>query len=123
MASKIQFKYYTGFGYNSSSNPYSLTFNFAITLLYSLGTYGISNAVGRQQMYTAEINVSTMTTSYSKANAVGLQTGTPSNSNGGAYAKKSSDNKTVYWYTDTNEYYRAEAHSSNGVLYYFLGLS
>lgn len=112
-ASKIQTGSYTGTGTYGSSNPCKLTFDFVPTLILFTRTYYASSYGWVNNSNTcAPLDCQILTTSYqNKAGPYCLR----SNS-----AKKSSDGKTIYWYTtDSDASYQI---NSSGYTYYWIAM-
>lgn len=100
---KIQTGSYIGTGTYGQANPCSLTFDFEPLLIMGLGhtstteltqDFGFTNT-GETNNYSYLISIPLLTETYK--NKMGLSALIEY-----SYAKKSSDGKTVYWYTTYN---------------------
>lgn len=109
---------YKGTGKAGSSNPNSLTFGFAVKAIFLL-------AIGAAPPYVDSIYpsnnfdrlpVTALTTSYKSGFGLGGKT----SSGDTLYAKRSSDYKTVSWYTSGTDA-RMQANIS-GTVYYYMAI-
>lgn len=109
---RVQVVSYVGTGTYGSSNPNSLTFDFAPKVVMFLRYYksGItqSGALGSYGSDSRVITPESLTTTYAQYNGFGDKSY--------SYAKKSKDGKTIFWYNDSS------FHQGNdsGYIYYFL---
>lgn len=126
-AAKIETRSRTGTGTCGSANPTSITFSFAPQIVFyvcSKDGSKLSAAIADKATYTKTISAlgtAMLTTSYQSG--VGL--GTDFTESGTQlYAKKSSDGKTIYWYSSNSNAGNAIDAQLNksGVVYYFVGI-
>ena len=105
---RMQLVSYVGTGTYGSSNPTSVTFDFAPKIVLNLFS---SVAISELQ----RLIVSKLTNSYVSGNGFsGYVSGYPS------YGKKSSDGKSIYWYNTKSASYQI---NNAGVTYYLLALA
>ena len=122
---------YTGTDTAGSSNPNSLTFSFApkLILLFACegdgSWYGFDSGAGDSGVtpYKYYILCDKLTTSYQKTGFPGYDYDRAANLSH-AYAKKSSDGKTISWYNaGTKNSYAAVAQLNNsGYQYYYIAI-
>ena len=127
---KFQFKYYTGNGTSrQSSNPASLTFDFAPTVILFVGytdnkdgsrfqdAIKFSTYMGSAAYPGADMTK--LTTSYLYCD---MMTASMNSSSVKIMVKKSSDGKTIYWYANTNTDSGNVTLNYSGYTYYFLAI-
>lgn len=109
---RIETGSYVGTGTYGSSNPNSLTFDFAPKALIFLAAYnekqGRLMGISSDSNYLSRVPCDALTKTY---NAYG--------SNGYQYWKKSADGKTISWYSDNGYGYQ---HNSSNHTYYCLAI-
>lgn len=111
---KFEIASYVGTGLNGASNPNSLTFSFAPTLvIYVGGVYLPSNVTGHNPDDRYLVIPKYMSTSYESYNGFAYTGHTQST----AYGKVSSDGKTISWY-NTNTTSNAQLNSAKYTYYY-----
>ena len=130
MSGKMQFISRTGTGSCSSSSPCSLTFKFAPSVVIPvLGQNGSSNSMFHADVsngYFYGANTRLLTTSFVQGGGTSTGVMQRSTSGGGtwyAYAKKSSDGKTIYWYYDSSNGSEAKVYNASGSIEYFLAFA
>lgn len=122
LGGRVELVTYAGTGTYGKSNPCSVTFSFAPKLIMMIGyTFnnhpssslpdGLFNAVTTS--YTNHIACEYLTTKYKES--LGLIQDTAEER---SYGKKSSDGKTIYWYTTGSWQY-----NDAGFKYYVLGIA
>lgn len=126
---KIAVGSYTGTDTYGSSNPNSLTFSFApklILLFVNNGSYwyGFDSGEGDSSItpYKYYILCDKLTTSYQNTGFPGYSHDRDANL-AHAYAKKSSDGKTISWYNaGTNSYTQVAQLNRSGYQYYYIAI-
>ena len=132
MSGKMQFISRTGTGSCSSSSPCSLTFKFAPSVVIPvLGQNGSTNSMLHSDVSNSFFygsNTRLLTTSFVQGGGAGTSAGVMQRSTSGsgtwyAYAKKSSDGKTIYWYYDSSNGSEAKVYNANGTKECFLAFA
>lgn len=92
---------YVGTGTYGEDNPNSLTFGFEPDFVFLLGSFDLnSERFSRGPQGISVLDMSILSNSYRSYNGFSSTSSVSSSS----YGKKSSDNKTVYWYNTSNAY-------------------
>lgn len=103
---KIELKSYTGAGVSGEDNACSVTFSFAPKVFIMLCCHSSDTAlVDANESYFRYELASRLTTSYTRYRGFLASTSGTSS----AYAKKSSDGRTIYWYHANNPSYQYNA--------------
>lgn len=113
---------YVGTGNGGSSYPCQISFRKAPKVVFFIGT--IHSNVVDWNVWTHEdeyckfvLYTTILTTSYTSGNGLGYN-----NSASDTYGKKSSDGKTIYWYSNAASGALYDQLNISGVTYYFLGV-
>lgn len=107
----------------SSSNACSVTFSFAVSGVWYIGSFYSSSSVGYfgSNEYTGYVNMNKLTTSFTNIDGFGGRYNSYSSQY--MYFKKSSNNKTIYWYSYIYGSTSPSHLDSANYIYYFLGIS
>lgn len=102
----------------------SVTFSIAVKYVYVMGSYNSNNDHTYPYVvdyYSYEfVKMSNLTTSFVKARI--FIVGGSSDQMAWQYAKRSSDNKTVYWYNDYESTRESNVFNVPSATYIFMGL-
>ena len=102
---KIEFKSYTGTGKYGSSNPTSVTFSFTPMIVMMVAVNNPTNSynIGFNGTLSRQImTINELSTTYGLGLGFCCDVNSQTNVSNQCYGKKSSDGKTIYWYTGYN---------------------
>lgn len=115
---QVVFGSYVGTGTYGSSNPNSLTFDFAPKFVMLFGWVSNNSSALFAGSYGSSCHL-VMATDFLPADAYKFGDGFALNSTSNAYGKKSADGKTIYWYNTSNDGYQA---NGGGYRYYYMAI-
>ena len=111
---KIQIGSYVGTGVGGESNPNSLTFDFEPKIVYCFtGQLSFGNRPAGNSSSFGALPTVLLSTEYKEY--MGFGSGGVSSDDYSLHAKKSSDGKTIYWYSDYTDTQKLSAQLQNNI--------